>query len=220
MSSLLSDLRHSFRVLTANPGFTTVAVAALALGIGANTAIFSVVNAVLLAPLPYPQSDRIMRIDRGFKGQSDGGSSVSIPKFMAWKKANQTFQSMAIYDFSGPGLNLGSGDRPQQVKGIHVSAEYFEVFGVSPAIGRTFLPQEDQPNGPKAAVLSNDLWRTRFGSDPSLVGKPILLGGDPYTVVGILPAYFHSDPPADVFLPCRPTRIAPIRATICSPPAA
>jgi putative ABC transport system permease protein len=201
MSSLLSDLRRAFRVLTSNPGFTTVAVAALALGMGANTAIFSVVNAVLLAPLPYPQSDRIMRVDRGFKGNDGGGGSVSIPKFMAWKKANNTFQAMAIYDFSGPGLNLGSGDRPQQIKGIHVSAEYFQVFGVSPAVGRTFLPQEDQPNGAKAAVLSNDLWRNRFGSDPSLVGKPILLGGDPYTVVGILPASFHSDPPADIFLP-------------------
>ena len=202
MSSLLANLRHSFRVLAANPGFTTVAVAALALGMGANTAIFSVVNTVLLAPLPYPNSDRIMRIERGFKGHPDGGGgSVSIPKYMAWKKANQTFEAMALYDFSGPGLNLGSGDHPQQIKGIHVSAEYFEVFGVSPSRGRTFLPQEDQPNGPKAAVITDDLWRTRFGSDPSLVGKPILLGGDSYTVVGILPASFHSDPPADVFIP-------------------
>ena len=200
MSSFASDLRHSFRVLTSNPGFTTVAVAALALGIGANTAIFSVVNTVLLAPLPYPHSDRIMRIERGFKG-SQGGGAVSIPKFMAWKKANQTFESMAIYDFSGPGLNLGSGDHLEQIKGIHVSAEYFGVFGVSPSVGRTFLPQEDQPNGAKVAVLSGNLWRSRFGSDPSLVGKPILLGGDPYTVVGILPATFHSDPPADVFIP-------------------
>jgi len=200
MSSLVSDLRHSFRVLIANPGFTIVAVAALALGMGANTAIFSVVNAVLLAPLPYPHSDRIMRIQRSFKG-SAGGGSVSIPKYMAWKKANQTFEAMALYDFSGPGLNLGAGDRPQQIKGIHVSAEYFQVFGVSPSVGRTFLPQEDQPNGPKAAVLSSDLWRSRFGSDPSLIGKPILLSGDPYVVVGILPSTFHSDPPADVFIP-------------------
>ena len=201
MSSLVSDLRHSLRVLASNPGFTTVAVAALALGMGANTAIFSVVNAVLLAPLPYPQPNRIMRIQRSFQGQTGGGGSVSIPKFMAWKKANQTFQAMALYDFSGPGLNLGSGDHPQQLKGIHVSAEYFQVFGVSPARGRAFLPGEDQPNGEKAAVLSDDLWRTRFGSDPSLIGKPILLGGDPYIVVGILPATFHSDPPADIFIP-------------------
>jgi putative ABC transport system permease protein len=200
MSSLVSDLRHSLRVLIANPGFTTVALAALALGMGANTAIFSVVNAVLLAPLPYPHSDRIMRIERGFK-DGDSGRAVSIPKYMAWKKANQTFQAMALYDISGPGLNLGSGDRPQQIKGIHVSAEYFQVFGVSPSAGRAFLPQEDQPNGPKAAVISSDLWRSRFGSDPSLVGKSILLSGDPYTVAGILPSTFHSDPPADVFIP-------------------
>ena len=170
MSKVLSDLGHSFRVLIANPGFTIVAVAALALGMGANTAIFSVVNAVLLAPLPYPGSGRIMRIDRGYKGEAEGGGSVSTPKFMAWKKANQTFQAMALYDPSGPGLNLGSGEHPQQIKGTHVSAEYFQVFGVAPSAGRTFLPQEDQPNGPKVAVLSNDVWRTRFASDPSLVG--------------------------------------------------
>ena len=200
MGSLFSDLRHAVRVLRQNAGFTLVAVAALALGIGANTAIFSVVNAVLLAPLPYPDSDRIMRIERSYNGQT-GGGSVSIPKFMAWKKANQTFEAMALYDFSGPGLNLGGGDHPQQVKGIHVSQEYFKVFGVAPAIGRAFLPQEDQPAGAKAAVLSDGLWKNRFGSDPSIVGKPILLGGDPYTVVGILPASFHSDPPADVFIP-------------------
>jgi predicted permease len=200
MSSLVSDLRHAFRVLTANPGFTSVAVAALALGIGANTAIFSVVNAVLLAPLPYTDSARIMRIQRSYKG-GDGGPSVSVPKFMAWKKANQTFDAMALYDISGPGLNLGAGDHSEQIKGIHVSGGFFQVFGVSPSAGRTFLPQEDQPNGPKAAVLSADLWRTHFAGDPSLIGKSILLSGDPYTVVGILPASFHSDPPADVFLP-------------------
>jgi putative ABC transport system permease protein len=202
MGSLLSDVRHSLRILASNPGFTAVAMTALALGIGANTAIFSVVNAVLLAPLPYPQSDRIMRIERGFKGQPDNGAgAVSIPKFMTWKKANQSFQAMALYDFAGPGLNLGSGDRSQQIRGIHVSEEYFQVFGVSPASGRGFLPQEDLPNGPKVAVLSNDLWRTRFAGDPSLAGKAILLGGDPFTVVGILPATFHSDPPADIFIP-------------------
>ncbi len=200
MSRLVSDLRHSFRVLTSNPGFTTVAVAALTLGIGANTAIFSVVNAVLLAPLPYPQPDRIMRIQRIFRS-GDTGSAISIPKFMAWRKANQTFEALALYDMSGPGLNLGSGDRSEQIKGIHVSADYFRVFGVAPALGRTFLPEEDQPNGAKAAVLTSDLWRSRFGGDPSLVGQSILLGGDPYTVVGILPANFHSDPPADIFVP-------------------
>ena len=200
MGSFLSDLRHSIRLLMKTPGFTAVAIAALALGIGANTAIFSVVNAVLLQPLPYPEPDRIMRIQRTYKS-GDISSSNSIPKFMAWKNNNQTFDAMALYDLTGPGLNLGSGDRPEQVKGIHVSQEYFRVFGVTPAQGRTFLAQEDQPGGPKAAVVSYTLWQSRFASDPALVGKSIILGGDPYTVVGILPASFHSDPPADVFIP-------------------
>ena len=203
MGSLISDLRHSIRLLIKTPGFSVIAIAALALGIGANTAIFSVVNTVLLQPLPYPEPDRILRIQRVYK-TGDIGPATSIPKFNTWKANNQTFEAMAVYDFSGPGLNLGSGDRPEQVKGIHVSQEYFRVFGVTPVEGRTFLPREDQPGGPKAALVSYSLWQTRLGGDPALVGKPIILGGDPYTVVGILPSSFRPDPPADVFIPLQP----------------
>jgi putative ABC transport system permease protein len=199
MGSFSSDLHHSTRLLWKNPGFTVIAIAALALGIGANTAIFSVVNRVLLEPLPYPESNRIMRISRSFP--TGRGNSISIPKYMAWKNNNQAFEAMAMYDFSGPGLNLGTGDHPEQVKAIHVSREYFAVFGTSPAAGRTFLPQEDLPGGAKAVIVSNELWRTHFAGDPALLGKPLALGGAPYTVVGILPASFHSDPPAEVFLP-------------------
>lgn len=198
MGGLLSDLRHSVRVLLSSVGFTSIAIAALALGIGANTAIFSVVNTVLLQPLPYPEPDRIMRIERGFP--QGVGSSSSIPKFMAWKN-NQTFESMTLYDFQTLGLNLGSGDRPEQVQGVHVSRDYFRVFGVAPAMGRAFLSQEDLPAGAKVAVVSNDLWKNRLGGDPSMVGRPLLLAGDSYTVVGVLPAGFHPDPPADVFIP-------------------
>ncbi|HYL36537.1 MAG TPA: ABC transporter permease [Bryobacteraceae bacterium] len=193
------DLHHAIRILLKSPGFTTVAVAALALGIGANTAIFSVVNKVLLEPLPYPDSNRIMRIARAFP--AGHGNSISIPKFMAWRKNNQAFESLALYDFSGPGLNLGQGDHPEQVKAIHVSAEYFAVFGTMPALGRTFLGEEDLPGGPKTAILSHDLWSSHFAGDAALIGKPLLLGGTPYTIIGILPAGFHSDPPAEVFLP-------------------
>src|SRR5580700_8712154 len=166
MGNFLADLRHSIRVLLNSPGFTTIAIAALALGIGANTAIFSVVNTVLLQPLPYTEPDRIMRVERSYP--QGAGPSSSIPKFMAWKKNNQVFEAMAIYDFQALGLNLGSGDHPEQVQGIHVS-------------------QEDLPGGAKAAVISNDLWKTRLAGDPSLIGKSLILGGDPYTVVGILP---------------------------------
>jgi putative ABC transport system permease protein len=199
MGNFLADLRHSIRVLLNSPGFTTIAIAALALGIGANTAIFSVVNTVLLQPLPYTEPDRIMRVERSYP--QGAGPSSSIPKFMAWKKNNQVFDAMTIYDFQSLGLNLGSGDRPEQVHGIHVSRDYFRVFGVSPELGRTFLPQEDLPGAAKAAIITNDLWKTRLAGDPSLLGRHLLLAGDPYTVVGILPASFHPDPPADIFIP-------------------
>jgi hypothetical protein len=139
METLLADVRHSFRVLIKSPGFTIVAVLALALGIGANTAIFSVidqlgrhgsgVHRVLLAPLPFPDSERIMRVQRKFP--NGNGSSVSIPKFMAWRKS-RTFQSMAAYDFGSVNLNLGTSDRPNPVNGMHVTANFFSVFGVTP----------------------------------------------------------------------------------------
>jgi predicted permease len=198
MRNFASDLRHSVRVLLNSPGFTAIAIAALALGIGANTAIFSVVNTVLLQPLPYAEPDRIMRIERSYP--QGVGPSSSIPKFMAWKKNNQAFEAVTIYDSQGLGLNLGSGDRPEQVTAIHISQDYFRVFGVAPALGRTFLPEEDLPGGAKAAVISNNLWKTRLGGAPSLIGKPLILGGDPFTITGILPEDFRPDPPADVFI--------------------
>jgi len=198
MENLIADLRHSMRVFRKSPGFTAIAVAALALGIGANTAIFSVINQVLLKPLPYPESDRLMQLGRLYPGGV--GNSTSIPKFNTWKK-NDVFEAITAYDFAGPGMNIGGRDRPEQVKGIHVSADYFRVFGAAPAIGRTFTAQEDLPGGPKVAVLSYTLWKDRFAADPGLVGRSIDIGGEPATVVGIMPAAFESDPPADIFIP-------------------
>jgi predicted permease len=198
MENLLADLRHAFRVFRKSPGFTAIAVAALALGIGANTAIFSVINVVLLQPLPYPEPDRIMQIARGFPNGI--GSSASIPKFNAWKK-NDVFEAMAAYDFAGPGMNVGGSDHPEQVKGIHVSSEFFRVFGVSPVVGRTFTADEDIPSGPKVAVISYQLFSHRLGGDLRLVGTPLPISGEPTTVVGVLPATFKSDPPADIFIP-------------------
>jgi len=202
MEKLVSDLRLAFRILSKSPGFTVIAVAALALGIAANTAIFSVINVVLLQPLPYPESGRIMQVARSFS-KGEIANSASIPKFNAWRK-NDAFESLSAYDFAGPGLSLGGGDRPEQVKGIHVSAEFFRVFGVTPALGRTFTADEDAPNGPRVAVLSNQLWKTHFGSDPHMVGRPTDIGGEPTAIVGILPATFESDPPADIFIPLQP----------------
>src|SRR5215470_9475591 len=129
MENLLADLRHAVRLLIKSPGFTTVAVLALALGIGANTAIFSVIDRVLLAPLPFPDSERIMRLQRHFT--NGNSSSISVPKYMAWRKS-QAFSSIAAYDFGSVSLNLGTGDRPNPVNGMHATADFFKVFGVTP----------------------------------------------------------------------------------------
>jgi putative ABC transport system permease protein len=198
MENLLADLRHAFRVFRKSPGFTAIAVAALALGIGANTAIFSVINVVLLKPLPFAEPDRIMQVAR--KYPNGISNSASIPKLNAWKK-NDVFEAMAAYDFAGPGMNVGGSDHPEQVKGIHVSSEFFRVFGVSPVIGRTFTAEEDIPNGPKVAVISYQLFSRRLGGDLRLVGTSIQIAAEPTTVVGVLPATFQSDPPADIFIP-------------------
>jgi putative ABC transport system permease protein len=199
MDGVFKDVRHAARVLVQSPGFTVVAVAALALGIGANTAIFSVVNSILLQPLPYSHSERLVRLVLKFPNGS--GQAVSIPEFMAWKENTSAFQYVCAYDFSGPGLNLTGGNTPEQVKGIHVSADFFNVFDAAPAIGRVFNAEEDRPGGPALAVLSHGLWVRRFGGDPGIMGRPIVLNGEPFTVIGVLRSSFRSYPPAEVFLP-------------------
>ena len=181
-----------------NPGFTLAAIAALALGIGTNTAIFTVVNAVLLKPLTYPDADRIVQ----FQITSPDGSDAvaSIPKFFKWKAQTSVFQDVAAYDFGGPGFNL-TGGSPEQVQGLHVSEAYFRLFGAPVMLGRTFTAQEDSPDGGKVVVLSYGVWKRRFGSNPNIVGTTISLGNEGYTVVGVLGKSFFSDPQTDILLP-------------------
>ena len=198
METFLTDLRYAVRTARRNIGFTAIALAALALGIGANTAIFTVVDAVLLQPLPYPQPDRIMKLGRQFR--TGVGYSNSIPKYMAWRQ-NDAFDAMALYDFGALAMNVGSSDPPQTVKGLRVSADYFKVFGVSTIAGRTFSQEEDLPNGPAVAVISYNVWQTRFGGSNEVVGRPLLLNGVSYSVVGILSKGFQPDPEADVWTP-------------------
>jgi putative ABC transport system permease protein len=199
MEFLWADIRQSARMMRNNLAFTAVAVAALALGIGANTGIFSVVNKVLLQPLPYPEPDRIMQVARQFPNGGIG-SATSIPKYEAWRH-NTVFSSMTLYDQEGPGLNLSTSDRPEQIKGVHISADFFKVFLFPPMMGRSFTASEDSPNGPKAAILSEKLWRTRFGSDPAILERSITLNSESYPVVGIVSAKFVAQPPADVWIP-------------------
>jgi predicted permease len=198
VSNFWDYFKHSLHMFSKNPGFTLAAIAALALGIGTNTAIFTVVNAVLLKPLTYPDADRIVQ----FRLTSPDGSGIgaSIPKFFKWKAQTSVFQDVAAYDFGGPGFNL-TGGRPEQVQGIHVTEGYFRLFGAPVMLGRTFTPQEDSPDGGKVVVLSYGLWKRRFGSNPNIVGTTISLGNEGYTVVGVLGKSFFSDPEADILLP-------------------
>jgi predicted permease len=183
------------RILARNPGFTAVAVLTLALGIGANTAIFTVINTVLLHPLPYPDSSRIVNITR------QGGSSDSVPMFTYWQQNNSLFGDLTAYNFTGGGLNLGGGDRPELVQAINVSRNYFRLFGANPILGRTFTAEEDRPGGTRVLLMSYGLWQRRFGGDPSIPGKTITLGGAPYTVIGVLAPGFQPYPPVDVWTP-------------------
>ncbi len=199
MRSLIGDLRFAARMMRGNPGFTAVAVAALALGIGANTAIFTVVNRVLLEPLPYPQPDRLMRVGR-YYGGTNYGFSNSIPKYMMWRE-NQAFAAMTLYGQGTTGSTFGAGDRPEQAKAERVSEGFFRVFGTAPVMGRTFTPQEDLPNGPAVAVLSYGFWQARLAGERAILGRAVPIDGKPTTIVGILPKSFTPDPPADLWMP-------------------
>jgi putative ABC transport system permease protein len=180
-----------------NPGFTIAVVAALALGIGADTAIFSVVNTVLLKPLSYPEPDRIVQLLN--TGPDGEWPSASATKLHVWQNQTSVFQDVAGYD-GGGGMNL-TGAIPEQVHGVHVTEGYFRVFGAQFVAGRGFTRDEDRPHGGNVAVISGGLWKRKFASDPQIVGKSISIANLPYTVVGVTSADFDTDPPADLWVP-------------------
>jgi predicted permease len=200
MPTLLQDIRHSLRLFRQNPGFTAAAVAALTLGIGANTAIFSVVNSVLLKPAAFPDPDRLVL----FQNVSPQGSGpgASPAKFQHYRDQTGIVQDVAA--FRTGVLNLTGSGFPEQLQSAQVSADFFKLFGAAPVLGRTFTPQEDLPHGGKAVVLANAFWARRFGGEPAIIGKTILLGGEPHVVVGVLaPGFDFRDfgLPPDVFVP-------------------
>jgi putative ABC transport system permease protein len=187
LETLWQDVRYSARILARNPGFTAVATITLALGIGANTAIFSVVNAVLLRALPYKDPGRLVWITDFIPRQNN--ALVFDSDYFAWVKQNQVFEGMAAYGTVDLTLT-GVGDT-ERLEGARVTVGSFSVLGVAPTLGRTFLAEEDLPGGPQVCVLSHELWQRRFGADASIVGKAIALNGKPYTVLGVMPATFE-----------------------------
>jgi putative ABC transport system permease protein len=195
------DVRYGLRQLRRNPGFTVVVVITLALGIGANIAIFTVVNTVLLHPLPYPDSGRIVDIlPQTCRGC---GASDSVPEFTFWRQNNPGFEDLAAYVEGAVSMNLSGGDRPELVQALKVSRNYFGLFRVNPVLGRIFNEEEDQPGGNDVLIMSYGLWQRRFGGDKAILGRALELGGAAYSVVGVLSPRFKPYPSADVWIPLR-----------------
>jgi putative ABC transport system permease protein len=187
MQTLLHDLRYGMRMLAKRLGFTVVAVFTLALGIGANSAIFSVVNGVLLRPLSLDDPDRLIKIWETFLPGGQG--TVSAPNLKDWREQNTVFNGIASYNFSS--LNLGGQDSPERLSGATVSTNFFDVVGVRPRLGRAFQIGEDEAGRNRVALLSHRLWQRAFGGDAGVVGKDVLLNGESYTVVGVMPPEFR-----------------------------
>ena len=187
MGTLLQDLRYSMRMLAKSPGFTAIAVLTLALGIGANTALFSVVNGVLLSPLPYPQPNRLVALYS--RTPSFTTSSISYPNFLDWQRQNNSFNDLAAW--RSDSFNMTGAGEPERLRGEMVSAEFFPILGVQPVVGRTFTAQDDHPGAAPVVILSNAFWHSRFGASPRILGQTISLNAIPYTVIGVLPADFY-----------------------------
>ncbi len=199
MMSSLHDLRYTIRKLAARPGFAVVTILTLALGIGATSTVFSVVNGVLLRPLPYPEAERVLIVweqnpELGLRDQW-----ASPADFRDWRERNQVFEALAAWHWRT--FNARGGGGPQRLGGYAVSAGFFAVMGVDPVLGRGFLPDEDRPGAEKVVVLSEGLWQRLFGADPRIVGQNVVLDSVPYTVVGVAPAAFDYPGDAELWTP-------------------
>ena len=199
IDDLWRDVRFGIRSLLKTPGFAIIAVLLIGVAIGANTAVFSVIDAVLLKPLTYPNPQQLVEL----RNTSPRGSfpGANIPKFNVWHQQTSIFQQVAAYGFGGAGLNITGGDRPEQVQGMPVSADYLPMFGAPIVAGRTFMAEEDSPHGGHVTVLSYGLWKRRYNADPNVIGSTIQLDGEAYQIIGVVGKNFVTDTPADLWVP-------------------
>jgi len=197
MDNLTRDIRLALRSLLRRPGFTAIALMTLALGIGINAALFSVVNGVLLNPLPFPEAQQLVVLDQSKPNFEQG--AIPYPNFLDLRKENQTFAAMTIYRFAAFSL-IGAGE-PERVNGRYVSADFCSVFGLTPVVGRGFLAHEDEPGVTPTVLISHDLWERKFAGDQNIVTRTITLDDKPYYVIGVMPADFRFFQTGDVFVP-------------------
>jgi putative ABC transport system permease protein len=201
LESFWADLTLSFYQLRRAPAFTLTALAALALGIGTTTAVFSVVNTVILKPLTYPRPDRLVLF---FESSPRGGTFpvASLPEFYFWQQQSNLFQDVSAANTGGIGMNL-TGEQPKLVHGINATSDYFRLYGARILLGHAFTAQEENPGSGKTVVLGYYLWKNSFAGDPHIIGRSITLGGEPYTVIGVVAEDFHTDSLIDLWLPLR-----------------
>ncbi len=203
----MNDFRFALRQLRKSPGFTLVAILTLALCIGANSAIFSVINAVLLRPLPYPNPDRLLIVTESDANQPS--ISVSYPDYLDWKKENTVFESLAVSRRETYNLSGLKGRQPEQIPGAVVTANFFQVIGLKPQLGRVFTEQEDRAGGPALAVISDRLWQRLFQGDPAVLGRTLNFAGEIYTVIGVMPPQMFSPRKAEVWFPLKRHAVGP-----------
>jgi len=202
MESMFEDLRYSLRALARSPSFTLVAVVGLALGIGANSAIFTAMNAVLLRPLPYKEAEQLVLLWELNRHNGDHEIKASAPDYIDWKEQNSVFQDIAAFNANSDlGLNLSEAGHPERISATSVTGNLFSVLGVTPALGRSFVPDEERPGSAPVCILSDGLWRRRFGSDPKILGKAVTLNGEMWTVVGVMPRGFRFPQSVDLWVP-------------------
>ncbi len=195
----MNDLRFALRQLRKSPGFTLIAVLTLALGIGANTAIFSVIYAVLLQPLPYPNGDRIVILTETDQNQPQ--ISVAFPDYVDWRRDNTVFENLALSRRESFNLSGLQGRAPEQISGALVTANFFKVIGLNPQLGRAFTDEEDRVGGPMVCVISDKLWQRVFARDPNVLGRAVNFGNEPYTILGVMPPQMFSPRTVDVWFP-------------------
>ena len=196
--NLITDIRYALRGLRRSPGFATIAIFTLALGIGANAAIFSVVNGVVLRPLPYPDSDELVMLFHWFP-EVDMRASVSVPAFRDYQEMNRVFSGLTA--ITGLSANLTGSGEPVRIQGMSVSHQFFGVLGIEPALGRAFFPEEDAPGVNQVVVISDALWQRQFGADPDILGRDVMLDNAPHTVVGVMPPGFAGPGTAELWRP-------------------
>ena len=215
MAHLQFDLRYALRLFRRNPGFTAMAILTLALGIGANTAVFTVINALLIRPLPYADPTRLVMVWQDLRARGGPADEWATPgNYADWRQEKGIFQDVSV--ISGWLPTLTGGPEAEAIQGEQVSHEYFPVLGVAAAHGRTFRPSDDVPHAARVVVVSHELWQRRFGGDPSLVGRVLVLGGEPHEVVGILPARFRPivNSAAEIWRPLRIDTANPRRGAV------